>query len=144
MPKDIDLTYVKPGDPISARPINALIAEAKAFKGFAQGFVSSMGVATRPLPPGRTLIPVAVVSSIAAATSVEAAGKSTVTPTSVTAKRLGRNSSGEDYYEPTTATDLECKWRWKTAVTVASGKWRRGLVIGDELFIEDCGEFPVP
>lgn len=46
MPLDL-LAPVKPGDPIRADTINELIARAKSFRGFANGFSNSGGTATR-------------------------------------------------------------------------------------------------
>lgn len=51
MPLDL-LAPVKPGDPIKADTMNELIARAKSFRGFAGGFSSSSGTATRQVTRG--------------------------------------------------------------------------------------------
>lgn len=92
---------------------------------------------------GATLLPVAVVETITAASGAKVTTRTTITETSVTCHTMGLDDDGHPYYDTTTAKDVDLIWR-DGQVTVSEDKFKIGWRQGNELIGVGCVEYPLP
>ena len=87
---------------------------------------------------------VAIIDDIAAATASKSGTRTTITPTSLTAKLMQVDGSNRWYYDTAATDDVILKWQEPTAITVSTGKFKIGVRYKGQLLGVGCNEYTLP